>query len=147
MHTVDVVKISGGSVYYKKCRYVGGLPTPEFQVGSLVFHDKTDAVALFRIWDAVRRCIVCNAVERGGCRWGMTRGVVQGDRLSVALCDLLLSDLHAARLTDRSGISSSESSFMLLTQEHTMYAMYSVHDIHIIWRVNDRGNVIHTYDG
>lgn len=100
VHTVDVVKIGGGSVYYKKCRYVGGLPTPEFQGGSLVFHDKTDVVPLFRIWDVVRRCIVCNAVERGGYRWVMTRGVVQGDRLSVALCDLLLSDLHAARLTD-----------------------------------------------
>ncbi|CAI6352317.1 unnamed protein product [Macrosiphum euphorbiae] len=100
VHTVDVVKIGGGSVYYKKCRYVGGLPTPEFQGGSLVFHDKTDSVPLFRIWNVVRRCIVCNAVERGGCRWGMTRGVVQGDRLSVALCDLLLSDLHAARLTN-----------------------------------------------
>lgn len=100
VHTVDVVKIGGGSVFYKKCRYVGGLPTPEFQGGSLVFHDKTDVVPLYRIWDTVRRCIDCNAVERGGCRWGMTRGVVQGDRLSVALCDLLLSDLHATRLTD-----------------------------------------------
>nr|QIX07540.1 telomerase reverse transcriptase [Lipaphis erysimi] len=100
VHTVDVVKIGGGTVYYKKLRYVGGLPTPEFQGGSLVFHDKTELVPLFRIWDTVRRCIGCNAVERRGSRWSMTRGVVQGDRLSVALCDLLLSDLHAARLTD-----------------------------------------------
>ncbi|XP_022177477.1 telomerase reverse transcriptase-like [Myzus persicae] len=100
VHTVDVVKIGGGSVYYKKCRYVGGLPTPEFQGGSLVFHNKTDVVPLYRIWDAVRRCIGCNAVERGGFRWSMTRGVVQGDRLSVALCDLLLSDVHATQLTD-----------------------------------------------
>ncbi|XP_026806981.1 telomerase reverse transcriptase-like [Rhopalosiphum maidis] len=100
VHTVDVVKIgSGGTVFYKKLRYVGGLPTPEFQGGSLVFHDKTDVVSLFRIWNGVRRCIGCNAVERGGLRWVMTRGVVQGDRLSVALCDLLLADLHADRLT------------------------------------------------
>ncbi|CAH1726041.1 unnamed protein product [Aphis gossypii] len=101
VHTVDVVKIGGGgTVYCKKRRYAGGLPTPEFQGGSLVFHDKTDAVPLFRIWDTVRRCIGCNAVERGGLRWVMTRGVVQGDRLSVALCDLLLAELHADRLTD-----------------------------------------------
>ncbi|XP_025196581.1 telomerase reverse transcriptase-like [Melanaphis sacchari] len=101
VHTVDEVKIGGGStVYCKKRRYVGGLPTPEFQGGSLVFHDKTDVVPLFRIWDTVRRCIGCNVVERGGLRRVMTRGVVQGDRLSVALCDLLLADLHAQRLTD-----------------------------------------------
>lgn len=103
VHTVDVVKISGSTVYCNKRRYVGGLPTPEFQSGSLVFHDKTDMVPLFRIWDTVRRCIGCNVVERGGRRWLMTRGVVQGDRLSVVLCDLLLSDLHATRLTDLVG--------------------------------------------
>lgn len=101
VHTVDVVKIGGGgTVHCKKLRYVSGLPEPEFQSGSLVFHDKLAAVPLFRIWDTVRRCIRCNAVEWGGRRWAMTRGVVQGDRLSVALCDLLLTDLHATLLTD-----------------------------------------------
>lgn len=102
VHTVDVVRIGGGrsqnNVYCKKRKYFDGLPVPEFPGGSLVFYDQTATVTLARIWDAVRKCIRCNVVERGGRRWAMTRGIVQGDRLSVVLCDLLLADLQATCL-------------------------------------------------
>lgn len=102
VHTVDVMRVGGGrsqnNVYRKKRKYYDGLPVPEFPDGSLVFYDQTATVTLARVWDAVRKCIRCNVVERSGRRWAMTRGIVQGDRLSVALCDLLLADLQATRL-------------------------------------------------
>lgn len=99
VHSVDVVKVGGGgTVYCKKRKYCDGLPVPNFPAGSLVFYDGTTAVPLDRIWDVVRKCVRCNAVEWRGRRWAMTRGVVQGDRLSVALCDLLLADLQATHL-------------------------------------------------
>jgi telomerase reverse transcriptase len=100
VHSVDVVKVGGGSgtVYCKKRKYCDGLPVPNFPSGSLVFYDGTTAVPLDRIWNVVRKCVRRNAVEWRGRRWVMTRGVVQGDRLSVALCDLLLADLQATRL-------------------------------------------------
>lgn len=101
VHSVDMVKIGGGdSVYCKKRTYVDGLLAPNFPGGSLLFFDKTTTVPLSRIWDTIRRCIQCNAVERGGRRWAMTRGIVQGDRLSLALCDLLLADLQATHLNE-----------------------------------------------
>lgn len=101
IHSMDVVKIGGGdSVYCKKRTYVDGLSVPNFPVGSLLFFDKTTTVPLSRIWDAIRRCVQCNAVKRGSRLWAMTRGIVQGDRLSLALCDLLLADLQATHLND-----------------------------------------------
>lgn len=98
-HSVHVVRTGGGgTVFCKRRMFFDGLPTPEFAAGSLVFYDKTDVVPLIRIWDAVRRRVRRNAVVRRGRLWAMTRGVVQGDRLSVALCDLLLADLQASQL-------------------------------------------------
>lgn len=99
VYTVDVVKVGGaGTVFCKKRKFINGLPEPDFPGGSLVFYDKTTVVPLTLIWNAVRNCVRCNAVERGGRRWAVTRGIVQGDRLSVVLCDLLLADLQETRL-------------------------------------------------
>lgn len=104
VHSVDVIKVGGGGVVRcKKHRYFDGLPMPEFPAGSLVFYGETVAMPLSRIWEVLRRRVRCNAVELGGRRWAMTRGIVQGDRMSVALCDLLLADLQAVRLNDAVG--------------------------------------------
>jgi len=103
IHSMDAVTFgSGGSVYCKKLKYIGELPTPEFPVGSLVFFRKTSVVSLDQIRNAVKKHIQRNAVKWSGRCWGVTRGIVQGDRLSVALCDLLLTDLQATRLKDQS---------------------------------------------
>lgn len=102
MHTVDVVKAAGNRVYCKKRRFFDGLPVPEFARGSLVFCVRTAEVSLTQLWDAVRRFVRCNVVQLGHNRrpMTMTRGIVQGDRLSVTLCDLLLADLQATRLAE-----------------------------------------------
>lgn len=103
MHSMDVVTFgSGGSVYCKKLKYIGELPMPEFPVGSLVFYQKTSEVSLDQIRNIVKKHIQGNAFKWSGRCWGVTRGIVQGDRLSVALCDLLLTDLQATYLKDQS---------------------------------------------
>lgn len=103
MHSVDVVKIGDGTVYSKKRRYVEEAPVPDFPGGSLVFYQSSKAVKLIDIWDAVRKRIRRNAVLMAGRRWAVTRGIVQGDRLSVVLCDLLIADLQVARLKHLTG--------------------------------------------
>jgi len=109
IHSVDVVKICGynGTVHCKKRKFVDGLPIPDFPGGSLVFYENTLTAPLARIWNAVRKCVRYNAVQRSGREWIMTRGIVQGDRLSIALCDLLLADLQATCLKNLVGCSNS----------------------------------------
>lgn len=101
MHSVDSVKIGRGeTVYCKKHKYFDGLPVPVFPRNSLVFYNQTTTVSMSEMWDMIRKCVQCNVVKLGGRRWLMTRGIVQGDRLSVVFCDLLLADLQATVLKD-----------------------------------------------
>lgn len=103
VHTVDVVKTtSGRNVYVQRRRFFDGLPTPRFASGSLVFGDRTDTVSLTRMWAFVRRCVQRNAARlpRDRRTFAVTRGIVQGDRLSVTLCDMFLADLQAAHLSE-----------------------------------------------
>lgn len=99
VHSVNAVSVvCDGSVYNKRIKYVDHLPEPDFPGGSLLFYQETTALSLTRIWDAVQAHVRRNAVRLGGRRWAVTRGLVQGDRLSVVLCDLLLADLQATHL-------------------------------------------------
>lgn len=103
VHSLDALTIgNGGSVYSKKISNICELPAPEFPAGSLVFYHKTSVVPLNRIRDTVKTHVKRNAIKWSSRYWRVTRGIVQGDRLSVALCDLLLADLQAARLKDQS---------------------------------------------
>lgn len=107
-HMVDVIKFGdGNTVHCKKRKYFDGLPEPKFPVGSLVFYRETMTMPLFQIWNVIQRCIRCNVVNLGGRQLAMTRGIVQGDRLSVVLCDLLLANLQATHLNDTVGGHSS----------------------------------------
>lgn len=104
MHSVDTVKICGDeTVYCKKRKYFDGLPVPEFPGNSLVFYDQMTTVSMSDMWDVICKCVRCNVVKLGGRQWLMTRGIVQGDRLSVMFCDLLLANLQATLLKDLVG--------------------------------------------
>ncbi|XP_050428232.1 telomerase reverse transcriptase-like [Adelges cooleyi] len=99
MNTVDVVKwASGATVYCKKMKYFDGLPPPKFPDGALLFHDKSSIVSLNRIWNAVKTSVEGNAVTLHRRPMAMLRGIIQGDRLSTMLCDILLADLQSNQL-------------------------------------------------
>ncbi|XP_050533419.1 uncharacterized protein LOC126901167 [Daktulosphaira vitifoliae] len=96
MHTVDVVKYAtGNKVRCKRVKFFDGLPTPTFSGGSLMFHRKSVTVSLSKIWAVIKKCVEGNVVTLYNRSRIMTRGIIQGDRLSMILCDIFLADLQS----------------------------------------------------